>query len=99
VILDEYDDENKIQKLVRLIALCPSCHNVKHIGRLAAVEGQKAMQAALWHMQKVNGWSPKKAREHLKESEMVHRERSQFNWTVDLSWLERRGIDAKGESS
>src|SRR5260221_7272932 len=27
-----YDDNNHIQQLVRLIALCPACHRVKHIG-------------------------------------------------------------------
>jgi 5-methylcytosine-specific restriction endonuclease McrA len=34
-----YDDENKIQKLMGLIALCPSCHQVKHIG-LAQIQGK-----------------------------------------------------------
>lgn len=34
-----YDDETRIQRLSGLIALCPSCHEVKHIG-LANVRGR-----------------------------------------------------------
>lgn len=28
----EYDEKQGIQKLIGLIALCPSCHEVKHVG-------------------------------------------------------------------
>ena len=27
----EYDDKNHVQKLIGLISLCPTCHQVKHI--------------------------------------------------------------------
>ena len=28
----DYDDDRKIQRLQRLVALCPACHEVKHAG-------------------------------------------------------------------
>src|ERR1044071_5919999 len=34
-----YDDKRKIQTLERTIALCPSCHEVKHFG-LASINGR-----------------------------------------------------------
>ncbi len=34
----EYDDLNHIQKLIKFIALCNRCHEVKHIGK-AQIDG------------------------------------------------------------
>src|SRR3712207_8436185 len=34
-----YDDERRVQKLTALVALCPACHEVKHIG-LAGLRGR-----------------------------------------------------------
>ncbi len=34
-----YDDRTRVQLLVRMIALCPACHQVKHLG-LANVQGR-----------------------------------------------------------
>jgi hypothetical protein len=28
----DYDDDRKIQRLERLVALCPACHEAKHAG-------------------------------------------------------------------
>jgi hypothetical protein len=50
----DYDDGRQEQRLVRLIALCPACHEVKHLG-LAAKRGRHA--ASLAHLAKVNGWT------------------------------------------
>jgi hypothetical protein len=41
----EYDETAHVQRLVRMIALCPACHEVKHIG-LAGLKG-RGEQAAL----------------------------------------------------
>jgi hypothetical protein len=53
-----YDDENEIQTLVGLIALCPSCHEVKHIGRAMAMGN---LERAIDHLCRVNGWQPEHA--------------------------------------
>ena len=48
-----YDDKTLTQKLVRLIALCPRCHEVKHIG-LAKRRGR--LNKALEHMAGLKSW-------------------------------------------
>ena len=47
----EFDDQKLIQKLTKLVALCPDCHMVKHIG-LAEVNGN--LKKATKHFMKVN---------------------------------------------
>jgi len=90
----EYDDENHIQKLVGLISLCPTCHQVKHIGR-AMIIGKQAECFA--QLAKVNGWSMQQINEHLEASFEIHKERSLHQWTLDLSILKEEpySIDIK----
>lgn len=84
-----YDDARRVQKLERLVALCPACHEAKHIG-LAGVRGRGG--AALAHLARVNGWSRGDAELYLEACfEQWHR-RSSHEWTLDLSYLERLGI-------
>lgn len=85
----EYDDENGIQQLVGLIALCPLCHKVKHIG-LAQINGEYNL--CIKHLRKVNGWwSNKKTEKYIKESIDLWMQRSQYDWKVDISWLDKNG--------
>lgn len=81
----EYDDENHVQRLKRMIALCPDCHQVKHIG-YASSQG-KGHEAAE-HLSEVNGWSLERAMEYINDSFEQWRERSQHDWDVDISILE-----------
>lgn len=81
-----YDDEKHIQKLTGLTALCPSCHQVKHIG-LARVRGKEA--EAKKHLAKVNNWSNLEVEKYLTTVWSQWRKRSQNNWKLDLSWLEK----------
>lgn len=87
-----YDDKKLIQKLVGMIALCPDCHMVKHIG-LAQVQnkGDKAIK----HLMKVNKLSKKEAEKYVKESFEIWAKRSSKNWKLDISILESYGIDVK----
>ena len=80
----EYDDTNRVQKLVGLEALCPYCHEVRHIGRAISVgNGDRAMI----HLDRVNGWPPEQTAEHVAQAFATWRERSKHAWTLDLSWL------------
>lgn len=79
-----YDDENKIQKLMGLTALCPSCHQVKHIG-LAGIQGKE--ESAKAHLAKVNGWTIEDTEAYLEEVWEVWSRRSREQWKLDLSWL------------
>ena len=81
----DYDDENKTQTLKGLIALCPSCHEVKHIG-LARVRGNE--YRALQHLERVNNITKSEAEKVMNEAFDVWNERSKHEWTLDLTWLE-----------
>lgn len=81
-----YDDERYVQKLERMIALCPECHEVKHIG-LASVRGKQYQ--AMRHLSKVNGWSMEDARHYVEACFEQWSRRSSHEWTLDISYLEQ----------
>ena len=79
-----YDDRTRVQLLVRMIALCPACHQVKHIG-LANVQGKGAPARA--HLARVNGWTLEQANAYIAEVFRVWAQRSGGPWTLDLEGL------------
>jgi hypothetical protein len=90
----EYDDEKKIQYLKGLIALCPACHAVKHLGfsyLTAAEEGSKAVH----HLAAVNHWTLVQAQQYVQECFKQWEWRSQFEWEVNLDWLKASFIIAR----
>lgn len=84
-----WDEVAKVQKLERLIALCPNCHEVKHAGRAVALGN---VSRVLSHMVQVNGWTAVQARAHLDASMIEWRRKSGIDWTIDLSWLQGQGV-------
>jgi len=85
----EYDDERCIQRLVGFIALCPSCHLVKHIGRARAhCEGQVAEA----HLSTVNGWTLQKTSRYIELCMSLWRVRNRHDWQQDFSYLEPLGV-------
>lgn len=89
----EYIEETKTQKLVGLISLCPSCHQVIHFGRTSAI-GKQAK--AFKRLEIINKWTHKECLDHLALSMSEYLYRSQFKWKLDLSILEEEyGIDKK----
>jgi len=85
----EYDDKKRTQTLLRTIALCPSCHQVKHIG-LQMKRGMEYFQRAIDHFIKVNKISEQQAEDYIMTAFAQHNQRSKVNWAVDVSWIERR---------
>ena len=81
-----YDMENKIQKLERLICLCPKCHRVKHWG-LALIKGEEEIVKK--HIMKVNNWKEIDVKKYVNEVFIIYEERSKYDWKLDLSYLER----------
>jgi hypothetical protein len=79
-----YDDHTHVQMLVRMIALCPACHQVKHIG-FANVKGKGAQARA--HLARVNGWTLEQADAYINEAFQVWAQRSGGPWTLDLEGL------------
>ncbi len=88
----EYDDKKLVQKLSGMIALCPDCHQVKHIG-LAQLNGQ--FDRALAHLMKVNKLTKPKALAYVKEQFRVWSERSKQTYRLDVKILKNFGIDLK----
>lgn len=88
-----YNDATLTQTLVRLIALCPSCHRVKHIG-LAEMNGQG--EEARRHLAKVNEWNEWQVEDYLNRMIRLYELRSKKRWSLDLSWLrESFGIEVE----
>jgi 5-methylcytosine-specific restriction endonuclease McrA len=79
-----YDDLRHVQRLERLIALCPACHEVKHLG-LAHVRGVETR--ALAHLARVNGWPPETVTLYTRRAFRVWELRSEHQWTLDLDGL------------
>ncbi len=82
----EYDDENNVQKLVGLVALCSRCHLVKHIG-FAEVSDQ--IEIAKRQFCRVNEcsiavWEAAKTRA-LEQ----FNDRNKHEWKTDVSWAEK----------
>ena len=81
-----YDDENHVQTLERMISLCPSCHEVKHIGRAQKYGGY---HRAVQHLSHVNGWDHDQSELYVAQQFLIWHERSQHDWKLDLRGLDK----------
>jgi hypothetical protein len=79
-----YDDRLRVQALVRVVALCPACHTVEHMG-FANLHGGGTQARA--HLAHVNGWSLARTDAHIAEAFRVWAQRSQGPWILDLEGL------------
>jgi len=90
-----YDEETKTQHLEGLIALCPSCHEVKHIGRAGSIgRGREATE----HLMKVNGWTLEEAQSYINDAFETWTRRSEESWTLDVTWLARNPQEFAGDT-
>lgn len=87
-----YDDDNLVQALVGLIALCPRCHLVKHFGRAQATG--RGVEAFM-HLQKVNGWTDEATLWYLDTVFALWHLRSTYQWDLNISFLSFLGINAE----
>lgn len=83
----DYNDQARIQRLTGLVALCPDCHKVKHIG-FALTQGDKTLGFAIYHLATVNEWPMTLAVEYVQRQFQIHAIRSQREYHLDLSWLD-----------
>lgn len=89
----QYNEQNGVQKLVKLISLCPACHQVKHIG-LASKRGQ--LNQALKHMCEINGFTTKEQVQKVLTNALTEWQRlSKRDWTLDISAIDKGREDAK----
>lgn len=80
----DYNFFRKEQKLVRTEALCPNCHQVKHIG--FALKNGKYGEARDWLIQ-INGYSFQQAENYISACFSEWDRKSQSEWNLNLSWL------------
>jgi hypothetical protein len=82
-----YDDDTNVQRLERLVALCPACHEVKHAG-LASKRGR--LEAVIQRLATVNWWTVDDAALYLEAVFEQWASRSRHQWTLDVSVLRTR---------
>lgn len=80
----EYDDFLGIQKLVKIVALCPPCHRVKHIG-LTQIKGY--FEHAVHHFCKVNEVERDEALTYIDDQFVVWRRRNRQQWKLNIKYL------------
>lgn len=82
---ERWEFNNNTINLLGFIALCPSCHMVKHMG-LALVNGN--FEKAKSHFMKINGLSSDEADEYIEEAFKRHHEQSKEEWEMNLDLLQ-----------
>ena len=83
-----YDEEKAVQKLEDVVALCHSCHEVKHISRTQLMgRGMEAME----HFMKVNECTQMDFHAELDKANKAYFRRNRVvGWVTDISWLENK---------
>lgn len=84
-----FNEKEKIQKLMRIIALCKSCHEATHMG-LAQIRGRDAI--ATEHLMKVTGMNKQEANAHINNAFDLWEKRNIHKWDLDLTIITNSGI-------
>lgn len=79
-----YGLDSGVQTLDGTIALCPSCHEVKHWG-LTGIRGR--LEQAQRHIMQINGWTEGQVDKHVVAARNEWVERSKIEWRLDARWL------------
>lgn len=82
-----YEEKHHIQRLDGLIALCPLCHQCKHLGFAEKIGN---LDAVLEHLRKVNGINERQCSAYVQWAYTQQRLRSGFLWQLDLSWFKHQ---------
>jgi hypothetical protein len=76
--------EERIQRLERLIALDECCHKAYHLGYARRIG---RYDDVLERIKQVNGWNAAELKEGLDRAWDKWKERSQYEWTLDVEWI------------
>jgi hypothetical protein len=83
----KYDDERHIQKLAGFVAICGTCHMIKHYGRTRAIakKGGIDIDKVNQHYMDVNGCFLCDLRDDYHNAMVLWKERSSWtDWTQDI---------------
>ena len=86
----KYDDALHIQKLVGFESVCFLCHSIKHLG-LAGIQAQQGYldySELIEHYCAVNECTKEDFLADREEAFELWKERSKFEWIVDVSYLD-----------
>jgi hypothetical protein len=89
-----YDDVGHVQRLVGFMCLCFLCHAIKHLG-LAGLQAQRGdldYSELVRHYCAVNECTPDDFVADRAGAFELWGERSQYEWTLDLSYLDGLGL-------
>ena len=84
-----YNDHDKVQTLIQLLALCPSCYELKHIG---FTNTSNRYKRALSHLAKINQWAISEAENYINHQLNTWLVRNQYKWSLDISLLVKFGL-------
>lgn len=80
-----YDEDNAVQRLENVVAVCRACHEVIHIGRTQLMGRERE---ASEHFMKVNGCTYAEYRAALGKANEDHRRRNRIpEWKLDVGKL------------
>jgi len=87
----DYDDISHNQSLRGFIALCTSCHMIKHIGMagVLAREGKLDLENLIRHFILVNNCDEKTFENHMNESFEIWNKRSLQDWSINFGEYEK----------
>lgn len=71
-----------IQRLDRLLALCPDCHRCFHLGRETS---KGTIETTLLRLGGINNWSPTEVKAYSDELFRRWEQNSKINWVLDLA--------------
>jgi len=86
----EYDNVNYVQSLAFCQAICPLCHEAKHIG-LAQIKGNG--ERAKDTLKRVNGWDDEQVEDYIGDKFVEWKERSEHQWKLNIDKIADYGID------
>lgn len=93
----DYDEISKIQTLKKFIAICPLCHQVKHIG-LTKLKGLEYFDRAYQWFQLINELSNDETKLFYDYYWQQWRMRNKMKWDLDIRLLNNYGINISDNS-
>jgi hypothetical protein len=78
-----------IQRLERMVALCPACHSVKHWGRTEATCSDKELKYYVKHFCTVNQVNIVELKQYIRESFAWWNRANKVAWKTDYGALDK----------
>lgn len=82
----EYEDKNHIQKLKDIIAICPLCHGIKHLGK-SELDTTVNYDKLVKHFQTVNKCGVATFKRERTKAFKKFEKRSRSEWHLDVTSL------------